>query len=256
MKKLRIIISLIIAALMLLCCAACGDFSSSATPDEAGSGAGTPDSAATKDSAQTVDASWFDDAVFLGDSVTLKLSYYCEEYPEALGDAKFFCAGSLGYTSALWELDREDSVHPYYRGKNYLSQDCAKITGAKKVFVMLGMNDIGLYGIDESMKSVETLITNIKKTSPEAKIYIQSVTPIIKGMEKKDLSNKLVRSFNKKLEAFCKENSYPYLDIYGLLADKDGYLPPEYCGDQEAQGIHFTDAACELWVKYLKENVI
>ena len=35
----------------------------------------------------------------------------------------------------------------------------------------------------------------------------------------------------------------------------DGYLPSEYCGDQEAQGIHFTDAACELWVKYLRENV-
>ena len=212
--------------------------------------------AATASHAAPGDAHWFDDAVFLGDSVTLKLSYYCEEHPEALGDAKFFCAGSLGYTSALWELDREDSVHPYYRGKNYLSRDCAQVTGASKVFVLLGINDIGLYGTDESLKSAETLINDIKKTSSDASVYIQSVTPILKGKENKDIDNKLVRSFNKKLETFCKNNGYPYLDVYDLMADKDGYLKPEYCGDQEAQGIHFTDAACELWTKFLKENVL
>ena len=60
-----------------------------------------------------VDAKWFDDAVFVGDSVTLKLSYYCDEHPEALGNARFFCAGSLGFESALWDIDREDAVHPY-----------------------------------------------------------------------------------------------------------------------------------------------
>lgn len=251
MKKLHILLSLTVVIAVLLCCSACGEKKSpAATADEAA----TADSA--KKSGKKADASWFDDAVFLGDSVTLKLSYYCEEHPEALGDAKFFCAGSLGYTSALWELDREDSVHPYYRGKNYLSRDCAQVTGASKVFVLLGINDIGLYGTDESLKSAETLINDIKKTSPDASVYIQSVTPILKGKENKDIDNKLVRSFNKKLETFCKNNGYPYLDVYDLMADKDGYLKPEYCGDQEAQGIHFTDAACELWTKFLKENVL
>lgn len=254
MKKLQIILSLMIISAFAICCAACGN-PASATPDEASSKA-TPDSAPAPKKGKPVEAEWFNDSVFLGDSVTLKLSYYCEEYPEALGDAQFFCAGSLGYTSALWELDREDSVHPYYRGENYLSKDCAKVTGATKVFVMLGMNDIGLYGLDESIKSAETLIKSIERTSPEAKVYVQSVTPILKGMEKEDLNNKLVRSFNERLATFCKENGNTYLDIYGLLADKNGYLPPEYCGDPEAQGIHFTDAACELWVKYLKENVL
>ena len=100
--------------------------------------------------------SWFDDAVFVGDSVTLKLSYYCDEDPEnTLSDAKFFCAGSLGYTNALWDLDQEDAVHPYYQGQNYQSKDCDSVTGANKVFIMLGMNDIGLYGIDDTMQSAK-----------------------------------------------------------------------------------------------------
>ena len=202
-----------------------------------------------------VSADWFDDAVFLGDSVTLKLSYYCDSHIEALGDAQFFCAGSLGYTNALWELDRENAVHPFYRGANYLSQDCAAVTGANKVFVMLGMNDIALYGIDNTLTNAETLMNNILTQSPEVSIYLQSVTPIINGKERGDLTNANIRAFNKKLQEFCRQNGYRYLDIYGLLADEDGYLPLDYCGDQDAQGIHFTDAACELWANYLKENV-
>lgn len=202
-----------------------------------------------------VSADWFDDAVFVGDSVTLKLSYYCDSHPEALGDAQFFCAGSLGYTNALWELDREDAVHPLYRGTNYLSQDCAAVTGANKVLVMLGMNDIALYGIDGTMESAETLIDNILAQTPDVNLYIQSVTPIINGMERGDLNNANIRAFNEKLQEFCQQNGYRYLDIYGLLADENGYLPLEYCGDPDAQGIHFTDAACELWANYFKENV-
>ncbi len=202
------------------------------------------------------DAAWFNDAVFVGDSVTLKLSYYCENHPETLGGAQFFCAGSLGYTNALWDLDREDSVHPYYQGQNYLSQDCAKITGATKVFVMLGMNDIALYGEDGTLESARTLIGNIKNTSPDATIYIQSVTPMIQAKEGEILNNQKIQSFNTLLQQYCAEQGYQYLDIYSALADANGCLPLEYCGDPDAQGIHFTDAACELWATYLKENAI
>ena len=202
-----------------------------------------------------VDAKWFDDAVFVGDSVTLKLSYYCDEHPEALGNARFFCAGSLGFESALWDIDREDAVHPYYKGSVQLTEDCVKLTGAKKVFVMLGMNDIGNYGVDGAMESAEKLIDRIKAKSDSALIYIQSVTPILEGHEYDDLSNEHVRAFNEKLKSFCEKEGYKYLDIYSVMADENGYLRAEYCGDEEAQGIHFTDDACGIWADYLKKNV-
>lgn len=202
-----------------------------------------------------VDAQWFDDAVFVGDSVTLKLSYYCDKTPDALGKAQFFCAGSLGYTSALWDLNHENAVHPYYKGKTCLTENCAVETGANKVFVMLGMNDIGLYGIDDSMKSADELISRIVKNSPDAKIYVQSVTPILMGKESESLNNEKIREFNKKLESYCADKSYKYLDVYNLLADKDGYLPLEYCGDEGAMGIHFNDTSCAMWVDFLKNNV-
>lgn len=201
------------------------------------------------------DAAWFDDAVFVGDSVTLKLSYYCAANADALGKAQFFCAGSLGYGSALWALDDPNAVHPFYQGKNYLTEDCAVVTGASKVFIMLGINDLGMYGVDGTLDKCKTLLLNINSKSPNAKIYVQSVTPILKGKEYETLTNELIREFNGRLEEYCRGCSLQYFDLYGIFEDSDGCLKAEYCGDPDAMGIHFTDTACKLWTDYLKENV-
>lgn len=207
------------------------------------------------DKSSPVDSSWFDDAVFLGDSITLKLNYYCDSNPEALGKAQFFCAGSLGYTNALWDINREGNVHPQYKGSSQLSENCAVVTGANKVFVMLGMNDIGGYGIEGALDSAKTLIEKIHTNSPNAVIYVQSTTPMIQAKEMQDLNNANIREFNKLLKAYCDSKNYRYLDIYNLLADENGNLAIEYCGDVDAMGIHFNDISCGLWVDYLKENV-
>lgn len=202
-----------------------------------------------------VDSDWFNDAVFVGDSVTLRLSYYSESDDAPLGDAQFFCAGSLGYTSALWDIDRKDAVHPYYKGQVQLCENCAELTGATKVFIMLGMNDLSIYGVEGTMESASELINRIRTNSPKTKIYMQSVTPILKGHEIGDLNNENIRALNVELEKFAVKHGYKYLDIYDLVADKEGYLKADYCGDEGAQGIHFTAAACGIWADYLKEHV-
>lgn len=202
-----------------------------------------------------VDAAWFDDAVFVGDSVTLRLSYYADENEGAIGNAQFVCAGSLGYTNAQWAEDDPTAVHPVYRGKVTLAENCTVATGADKVFIMLGMNDIGLYGVDETLKSADSLVNKILAHTPEAKIYLQSTTPILKGKEIGELNNKNIRAFDKKLEQYAQEHGYKYLDLYNQLCDEGGYLKNEYCSDAEAMGIHFSPAACEIWIEYLKNNV-
>ncbi len=199
-------------------------------------------------------AEWFDSAVFVGDSVTLKLSYYCESHPEALGDASFFCAGSLGYTNALWKIDDPEAVHPYYQGQNYLAEQCVEITGKSNVFIMLGMNDIGLYGTEGAMESCKTLVSHILEKSPNARIYIQSVTPMIKSAQMDSFNNTLVKEFDGMLKAYCEQNKYKYLDVFSALADKDGNLPDNLCSDPDSMGLHFNDTSCEMWADYLKKN--
>ena len=206
------------------------------------------------DTTSPKDADWFENAVFVGDSVTLKLSYYCAAHPEALGGAEFFCAGSLGYTNALWDLDDPEAVHPYYQGETHLTEDCAEVTGKDNVFIMLGMNDIGLYGTQGAMDSCKKLIANILKRTPDAHIYIQSVTPMIKSAQIDSFNNKLVKEFDGMLKDYCEKSHYKYLDVFSALADKDGNLPDDLCSDPDSMGLHFNDTSCQMWVDYLKKN--
>ena len=253
--NMKRVLTLIMALTLLCCSGCCGGKKSQIMPTAAEVINQEPEKLNYSDVHAPVDAKWFDDAVLVGDSVTLKLSYYCESHPEALGQAQFFCAGSLGYTNALWDIDREDAVHPYYKGATHLSEECAEQTGAKKVFVMLGMNDVGLYGADGALQSAKTLIANILKRTPDVLLYVQSTTPILQGHESGTFSNETIRTFNKSLEDYCKSTGYKYLDIHSQLVDEQGYLKPEYCSDPDSQGIHFTDEACQIWVDYLKNNV-
>lgn len=199
-------------------------------------------------------AEWFNNAVFVGDSVTLKLSYYCASHPEALGSAEFFCAGSLGYTNALWEIDDPIAVHPYYQGEIRLAESCAEVTGKKNVFIMLGMNDIGIYGPQGALESCQTLVGNIVKKSPNANIYIQSVTPMIKSAQLESFNNKLIKEFDDLLKSYCEKNHYKYLDVFSALADENGNLPDDLCSDPDSMGLHFNDTSCQMWVDYLKNN--
>ena len=200
-----------------------------------------------------VDASWFDDAVFVGDSVTLMLSYYSDN--GSLGDAKFLCAGSLGWNNALMGIDEEGNVHPFYEGQQYRVPDGLKVINPKKIFIMLGMNDIGLYGVDGAIDGMKQLMDQIVEACPDAVIYVESVTPMLVGSQLTDLNNTTIAEFNQKVQPVCQERGFKYLDVASAMDDGNGNLVYEYCGDPDAMGLHFSDAGCEVWVDYLKNHV-
>ncbi len=212
-----------------------------------------------------VDSSYFDDAVFIGDSVSNKLKLYATRQrktdPSCLGKAQFLTAGSLGIHNALWDINRSDSVHPAYEGKKALLEDSIAAMKAKKVYIMLGMNDIAVYGIDDSVKSMETLINNILAKSPDANIYIQSATPILTGFEGKKLNNAALTEYNQKMAQFCQEKGYAFVDVASVMKDENGNLIRAYCSDYDTtnpdnQGIHFTDEGCKVWIDYLYTHTV
>ncbi len=204
-------------------------------------------------SGEAVEASWFDDAVFVGDSVTLKLSYYADN--GSVGNATFLCAGSLGYNNAQMGLYEEGNVHPVLNGETVTVVGGLSALQPKKILVMLGMNDIGLYGVDGAIEGMKTLTAQISQSCPNAVIYIQSVTPMLTGSQLTDLNNRTIAEFDSKLQPICQERGYIYLDVASAVEDGSGSLIPEYCGDPQAMGLHFSDAGCEAWVSYLKTHV-
>ena len=201
--------------------------------------------------------SWFDDAVFVGDSVSLKLTGYVtktrQSDPEYLGKAQFLTAGSLGSGNALWEVS-DKSVHPLYQGTKMRLEDSVHACGAKKLYILLGMNDVGLYGVDGAAANMETLLQLIREKTPDLEIFVQSATPIHRGNEKKVLNNANLLLYNEKLREMCDRNGYHYVDIASVLSDSEGFLPDAYCSDASGMGMHFTDEACRIWVDYLRQD--
>ncbi len=202
-----------------------------------------------------VDASFFDDAAFVGDSVSLKLSYYCAD-GVALGNAQFFTSGSLGTNNALWDLSNPEQVFPSFQGETMLIEDCVAASGAKRVYIMLGMNDLGLYGIDLTVESYETLIDRILEKSPYVQIIVESMTPMTADSPVMGaLNNEVIKEYNARLKDMCEAKSLLYTDVASVMYDSDGEaLKPEYCSDPEAMGIHFTEEGCAAWVDYLKTH--
>lgn len=199
-----------------------------------------------------VDASYFDDAVFVGDSVSLKLSYY-EAAVDLLGDAQFLTSGSLGSGNALWSVSN-DSVHPTYQGEKMLLEESIPLTGAKKLYIMLGMNDIALYGLDGSVANLVTLIQKILANTPGLQVYVQSMTPITSTSDLLSPSGhnpNNIQKYNQKLLAACQANGWYFVNVGEVMCDENGYLRREYCSDPDDMGIHFTNAGCAAWVEYL-----
>ena len=202
-----------------------------------------------------VDASYFDDAAFVGDSVSLKLSYYAMS-TKKLGEAQFFTAGSLGANNALWEIS-DESVHPSYRGEKMLIEDCIANSGAKKVYLMLGMNDLALYGIEDTIAAYDTLITNILAKSSGVKIIVQSMTPMTdtSNIYGTSLNNDVIREYNSRLEIFCADKGYTFADVASVMYDENGqHLNRNYCSDPDDMGVHFTEAGCDAWIEYLSTH--
>ncbi|MDR1253855.1 MAG: GDSL-type esterase/lipase family protein [Oscillospiraceae bacterium] len=196
-------------------------------------------------------------AVIIGDSIALKFKLFATDKqkgdPNYLDLVKFLVAGSLGWANSLWPVS-DKSVHPTYNGQKMLIEDAISQMGAKKAIFMLGMNDIGLYGIDKTIENAEKLLANVKQKSPDIKIYLQSVTPMVETRQLKDLNNTNITKFNARLAQLCQENSWVYCDIAPIFTNANGALSPEYCSDPNGLGIHLTDAGCENWAKYWLER--
>ncbi len=202
---------------------------------------------------ETVPASWFDDAAFVGDSVSGWLSFYSGE--KGLGNASFLTATSLGIENALKEVSAT-SVHPSYQGVKMKVEDAVVKCGAKKVYIMLGMNDIA-YGVERVTADYIKLLNQIKAAAPDVQIYVQSVLPMIATSKRADskLNNETITAFNNTMKEACQQNQWYYLDIGSVYADEHGGMRADACADPDGMGLHVTAGATAAWVDYLRTHV-
>ncbi|HEY4831212.1 MAG TPA: GDSL-type esterase/lipase family protein [Waddliaceae bacterium] len=123
-----------------------------------------------------------------------------------------------------------------------------------KVFILLGINDIGkdipdVVIADNYLK----IVREIHDKCPKTEIYVQSVLPVNPGLPRFPQhydKQEHILALNKLLASHAKEGNYTYIDIFHLFADAQGRLDSQYT----YEGLHLRPPAYTIWVDYLKKQ--
>ena len=185
----------------------------------------------------------FDSSVaFIGDSRTQGFIMY-----NGLKDIQDYSYISLMVDTAM----TKKIVKTSNGDKITLLQDMAN-KNIKKVYIMLGINELG-WSYPQVFKSkyIE-LIDKIREVKPNCEIYVQSIIPMTKSKSDTDstFNIKNVEIFNNLIQEVANEKNVTYLDVKSALINENGYLPEEASTD----GIHINKKYCEKWLEYLKNN--
>lgn len=206
-----------------------------------------------------VDDSYFNDTIFVGDSVSKKLEYYIaaqrKNNPTLLGDAKFLTAQSFSARNALRDVT-DSSIHPTYQGQKMKLEDAIAAINPKRVYIMLGMNDVGVTGVDTAVENMIELLKQIKKKSPNVQIFVQSATPRVSGSRP---TTEQLFEYNVKLYEYCRyltEYDIWFVDVAHVMRDPEGKLYEDYCSDLDSMALHFTNEGCRVWVEYLYTHAL
>lgn len=200
-------------------------------------------------------AAYYGDSVFIGDSIMLGFRNYSAKQTTFVSKIEFLAATSYSVNCALKPV-KGKNIHPKYKGKKYQLWDAIPLTGKKRAFIMLGMNDLAVFGIKADTDKYKELIDKILETSPDLEIHIISVTYTLKDKGTPTLNSTSIDMYNSSLQEMANENGWSYLDFCTLLSDGEGNLAKEYCSDNF---VHLTKAAYTLWeselIKYASKAV-
>lgn len=123
-----------------------------------------------------------------------------------------------------------------------------------KVFILLGINDIGKDIPDAVIAdNYLKIVKEIHSKCPQTKIYVESILPVnptIRRFPQHYDKEEHVLAVNKLLKANAKAGDYTYVDIFHLFADNKERLNSEYT----IEGLHLKPQAYVVWVAYLKQR--
>lgn len=109
------------------------------------------------------------------------------------------------------------------------------------IFILIGTNDLPWF---EHRADADIIITytnilaEIQNTSPETRVFIQSIFPRARSY------NKRILHLNRELKILAENFGCAYIDIYSKLVDPTGQLRSELTND----GLHLLAAGYRIWV--------
>jgi len=167
--------------------------------------------------------------IFLGDSIT-----QYAEWDELFTNSKVINRG-IGSDTTKGVIDRLDQIIQIQ---------------PSKVFLMIGVNDLGKgVSIQDIESNYEQILTKLEEIK-SIKIYIQSLLPINTNLAGNIVSSDKIIELNKRLALLAKKHNAEYVDLYSVFAT-DSQMPTKYTGD----GVHLTGEAYAVWCNQIRQYV-
>lgn len=197
------------------------------------------------DGYRKVKNSYFKDAAFIGDS--LMEGFY--NYLDLKDIADFYC--EKGYSFYNWSLDT-NIVHMNTGEKESLT-DIMNTNSYGKIYILLGMNDLGYGNTELYDKRVTMILEKLKKQQPNAIIYLMGALHFSKERNKDKVDNNInINDKNTVLANHADGKTIFYLDSNPLFTNKKGYQKDELSSD----GCHVFGYNYVPWLKFLKKHAV
>lgn len=194
---------------------------------------------------QTVGDEYFSDAVFIGDSRTVSLYDYA-----GWEDATYYCSSGMRLDGVFGEPNRK------FKDGNWKENigDALQTKQFAKVYIMLGINDMGVGDLAYFEDLYRSVIDKIREWQPDAIIYIQGIMRVstVRSNKGDYINNQAIIDRNEILKTFDNGRDIIYLDVNEVVCDEAGGLTAEYTFD----GVHLYAKYVYLWTDYLKEHAI
>lgn len=190
-----------------------------------------------------VDLSYFDDAVFIGDSRTEGFLLNMNLSQAIAYTHKGLMVNTV-FTQEVIDIN----------GTKLSIMDALKETEFSKVYIMLGINELGWTYSSKFIDKYSEVIDEIKEINPDAVIYIQSILPVSEEVSATHayVKNDKIKEYNALIFQMAAEKEVFFLDTAAAVMDENGCLP----ADAATDGIHLKKKYCELWLQYLVTHTV
>ena len=195
---------------------------------------------------EAVDVSYFDDAAFVGDSRTDGFLIY-----SGIGRGKNLTSNGL----SIFKLETKKAIT--IDGQSYTLMEALALEQYGKVYLSLGINELGYYDDEGFYRNYCEAIDHIRELQPNAVIYIQGLIPVNETLIAQTtgrtyLTNDHLRVYNDLMKKAAEEKQVVYLDLYSEFVDGNGSLP----ADASKDGVHLRSAWCKQWLAYLETHTV
>ncbi len=193
---------------------------------------------------------YIDKIVFLGDSsiywlAGLEMLPFTQVWTDSIGTMSLFNVpvDPIAYRDPA----TPDTV------ESLLIPQCAARRQPEILIITLGLNGIAMLDEQQFKDYYTTMLSEIQQASPDTKIILQSILPVMDSRVPNGISNEKINIANGWVYSIAEQMGVRYLNSHDVLMDETGNLRTDY-NDDLAMGIHMNVTGFEALLANIRTH--